>query len=260
AAPLLSPHAPTDAGVAAAWAPPSRAHPFGADSLGRDVFSRVLHGARVSLSVGASVALAATALGVVVGVAAARGGRLADQLLMRTTDLFLALPLVVVVIVLARLPERQGWARALIGPPHSVRSVVVLITAVLWMPTARVVRSEVQTLGGRPFVEAARALGASELRIVARHILPNAAGPIAVNAVFNVVAGVLTETTLSFLGYGVDRVRTATWGGLLADAKGDMGVAPWLVWAPGGAVALTLLCVHLLGESLQRGHARAGSG
>jgi peptide/nickel transport system permease protein len=231
---------------------PSADHWFGTDSLRRDLFTRVLYGGRVSLAVGLAVAFMTTLIGVTVGaVAGYRGGRL-DDLLMRTTDLFLALPTLVLLIVLSRLPEHQEWAAALVGPSGSVRSVVVLLSLVLWMPMARVVCGAVRSLRERPFVDAARLHGVRGPSMVVRHLVPNLASVIVINLTITVALAMLTETALSFLGFGVEPVTTPTWGNLLTGARSALRTDPHVVWFPALAIVVTVLAVNLVGEGLRR--------
>ena len=187
------------------------------------------------------MALVATFIGTCVGATAGYFGGKLDNFVMRVTDLFIALPLLVVLILLRNLPERQPWAKQVMGNAGSMRAndrhpVAVLLDA----DRARIVRGVVLSLKEKEFVEAARALGSSDKRIIFRHLLPNCAGPIIVTVTLNVAAAILTESALSFLGFGVSP-PVPTWGNLLADSKGYFGIAPWLVWFPGLTVVLTVL-------------------
>jgi ABC-type dipeptide/oligopeptide/nickel transport system permease subunit len=241
-----------DEQVGGRLAGPSADHWFGTDSLRRDLFARVLYGGRVSLAVGLAVAFMTTVIGVTVGaVAGYRGGRL-DDLLMRTTDLFLALPTLVLLIVLSRLPEHQEWAATVFGPGGSVRSVVVLLSLVLWMPMARVVSGAVRSLRERPFVDAARLHGVRGPSMVVRHLVPNLASVIVINLTITVALAMLTETALSFLGFGVESVTTPTWGNLLTGARSALRTEPHVVWFPALAIVVTVLAVNLVGEGLRR--------
>ena len=229
---------------------PQSKHWFGTDRLGRDEWTRVLYGGRISLAVGIGVALIATFFGSVIGALAGYYGKWLDNVLMRVTDLFLAIPLLVALIISSQLPARQAWARTLMGDPHSMRAVITIIAAFFWMPVARVVRGLVLSLKEKEFVEAARAAGSSDARIIARHLLPNCSGQIIINATLAVAAAILTETVLSFLGYGVDPVSTPTWGNLLDDVN-SIGRYPALLWAPGLAIIITVLCVNFIGDGLR---------
>ena len=230
---------------------PSSDHWFGTDTISRDMLSRVLHGGQISLQVGLAVAIVAAVIGTVVGVVAGYYGGVLDNLLMRVTDLFLALPLLIALIIMGRLPQRQAWAETLIGPIGSVRSIVTILSLFFWMGMARIVRGVVLSLKEKEYVEAARALGASDLRIMARHLVPNCAGAIVVTVTLNVAAAIITESTLSFLGFGVQSATTPTWGNMLNGVEGYTRTAPHLVWFPGLAIIITVLCVNFLGDGLR---------
>ncbi len=241
---------------------PSWAHPLGTDDLRRDVLARVLIGGQVSLKVGIAVALISIVVGALVGAFAGYRGGLVDSAMMRVTDLFLAIPLLVILIVLTNLPARHPrpklWPtdirvplETLMGSKGSVRLIVTLLALFFWMQTARIVRGVILSLKEKEFVEAARALGASDTRILLRHLLPNCIGPIVVNMTLSVAAAILTESTLSFLGYGVQSATQATWGNLLSAAKGQLAIHAHLVLAPGITVVLTVLCVNYLGDGLR---------
>ena len=217
---------------------PGAAHWLGTDTLGRDEFSRLLYGGRVSLLVGLGVALSAGVLGTLVGAAAGfYGGRL-DAIVMRVTDLFLSIPLLVVLIVASRV-TRGG-----------VLDIVLVLSLVLWTPLARIVRGLFLSLREKEFVEAARMLGASNRRIILRHLVPNSLGVIIVNVTLTVALAILTESLLSFLGFGI-QPPTPSWGNMLEDGRGLMTLAGWLVWFPGMAILLTVLCVNFLGDGLR---------
>lgn len=230
---------------------PSAEHWFGTDSIRQDMFSRVLHGGQVSLQVGFAVALISTAIGAAIGAAAGFfGGRL-DNLLMRVTDLFLGMPQLVLLIILTRLPARNEWAATVMGDEGSVRSIITVMAVIFWMSVARVVRGMVLSLREKEFVEAARAMGASDWRIISRHLLPNCIGPLVVSVTLAVAAAILTESALSFLGFGVEAVTTPTWGNLLSGTKGQLQLHGHVVWFPGLAIMITVLCVNYLGDGLR---------
>jgi peptide/nickel transport system permease protein len=217
---------------------PSRAYLFGTDTLGRDEFARVLYGGRISLAVGLGVALLSALIGTAVGsVAGFYGGRI-DSVLMRVTDLFLSIPLLVILII----------AATILG--GSVLDIVLVLSLFFWMPLARIVRGQFLSLKQKEFVEAARAVGASDGRIIVRHLLPNTLGVIIVNVTLEVAAAILTESVLSFLGFGI-QPPTPTWGNMLAESRDLATGAPWLVWFPGLAILLTVLCVNFLGDGLR---------
>jgi peptide/nickel transport system permease protein len=217
---------------------PSLKHWFGTDQLGRDEFTRVIYGGRISLLVGLSVAISAGTVGAVVGSVAGYYGGWIDNVLMRVTDLFLSIPFLVVLILAAN---------ALGG---SLFDIVLILAVFFWMPDARIVRGVFLSMKEKEFVEAARASGASNTRIIFYHMLPNALGPIIVNGTLSVAAAILTESSLSFLGFGV-QPPTPTWGNLLNSSRQFTTLAPWMVWFPGLAILITVLCVNFLGDGLR---------
>lgn len=218
--------------------PPSRAHLMGTDELGRDAFTRVLYGARISLSVGISSALIATVLGTVIGALAGYYRGWVDTLLMRLTDVVLSIPLLPLVILVS----------GMIRP--SVSLLVGIIGALGWMGTARLIRGQFMTLREREYVEASRALGGSHGRIMFRHILPNALGPVVVSTTLAVGSAIMLESALSFLGLGV-QPPTPTWGNLLNSASQWLQGAPWLAIFPGLMILVTVLTVNFLGDGLR---------
>jgi peptide/nickel transport system permease protein len=235
---VIAPYTFHQVDVAASLQGPSAKHWFGTDVIGRDVFTRVLYGGRISLMVGLSVATSAAIIGTFVGSIAGYYGGWIDNILMRVTDLFLSIPFLVILIVAAS---------ALGG---SLFDIVLILSLVFWMPDARIVRGLFLSLKEKEFVESARASGASNKRIIFYHILPNALGPIVVSSTLNVAAAILTESALSFLGFGV-QPPTPTWGNLLEEGRTASLIAPWLVWFPGLAILITVLCVNFLGDGLR---------
>lgn len=232
--------------------PPSPEHPLGTDELGRDLLLRLLEGGRVSLAVGISAALIASALGTLIGLASGYlGGRL-DAVLMRAADGVIALPLLPLLIVLAAVDlSKLGL------PPDVAQSetaslvrLVVLVSLVGWPVTARLVRASTLSLRRREFVEAARSLGFSPWRIALRHVLPNALGPILVAATLSVGNVVLFESVLSFLGLGI-RPPTPSWGNMLTGAQELIWETPWLAIWPGVLIFATVVSVNLLGDALR---------
>jgi peptide/nickel transport system permease protein len=219
---------------------PSFEHWLGTDTAGRDQLSRLIKGGQTSLLIGLSVALAATIIGTAIGAIAGFYGRWIDQVLSRLTDLVLIIP---GIGVLAIAGKYLGG-----GTP----AVLILILSVLfWTYVARVVRGLVLSLKEREFVEAARASGASSMRIVLLHILPNMIGPIVVAATLTVTAAILAESTLSYLGFGVE-APSVSWGRMLSNAEGAAGTSlSYLIYAPGLAIVLTLLCVNFVGDGLR---------
>jgi ABC-type dipeptide/oligopeptide/nickel transport system permease subunit len=245
-APLLAWHDPDHKDVAhglssfGAPKPPSAEFPLGTDFLGRCVASRVLYGARVSLIAALLATLMATIVGTAVGLWAGYRGGLTDALLMRLVDLILSFPFLLLVIALAAI-----WRDAGLG------AVLLVLGGISWTQVARVVRAKALALRESEFVQGARAVGASGLRVVARHILPNVVGPVVVMATVTVAQMIIAESTLSFLGFG-EPPPTATWGRMLADGTTYLtGGAPWMALAPGFAVLFTVLGFNLLGDGLR---------
>jgi peptide/nickel transport system permease protein len=238
AAPLIAGHAPDTLDLAARRAPPSAAHWFGTDDLGRDVFARVLHGARVSLTVGLAAAGVAGLIGLVIGGIAAFAGGTVDAVLMRATDAMLAVPRLLVLMI----------AGAVFSP--SVALLIVLVGIVGWMETARVARAEILSLRTRAFVEAARATGAELPRLLFRHLLPNALGAIAVAITLAVARSILLESTLSFFGVGV-QPPAASWGNMLYQAQTTLTTEPWLAVFPGLAIFVTTLSINSVGDGVR---------
>ncbi len=233
--------------------PPSSKAWFGTDDIGRDIYSRLIYGIRVSLLVGVAAAFFATLIGVTVGsFAGLRGGRF-DDLLMRVTDVFLAFPFLVALLVVRNLLGELGWVTSVFGDRTSLRFIIMLFTLFGWMAVARIVRGSVLALKEREFIEAARALGASNWHIVTRHLLPNSIGPVMVALTSTVVAAIIGESTLSFFGFGFQAGAGDTSLGLLvADAKG--GVLSgwwWKVVFPCAALSLIALCVNFIGDGLR---------
>lgn len=218
--------------------PPSLDHPFGTDKLGRDVASRVVYGARVSLMVGVLAVAIAVILGLIAGALAAYYGGIWDALIMRTADVFFAFPYILFAIVLI----------ALLGP--GLQNVFIAIGVLGWPSIARVFRSSILSVKENEYVDAARAMGASTRRILIRHIMPNAVAPIIVYATMSVGGAILTEAALSFLGMGV-QPPDPSWGNLLDDARPFMLTAPHLMIWPGVAILTTVLAFVLLGDGLR---------
>ena len=218
--------------------PPSPEHPFGTDSLGRDVLVRVIYGARVSLVVGVLATAISTAIGLVMGALAAYYGGIWDTIIMRLADVFLAFPYTLFVIVLL----------AVLG--QGITNVFIAIGILGWPSIARVFRSAILTVKENDYVDAARAMGASDLRIIARHIFPNSVASIVVYATMNVGGAILTEAALSYLGMGVTPPNPS-WGIMIQDGQKYLATQPWLMIMPGLAILLTVLAFTLLGDGLR---------
>jgi peptide/nickel transport system permease protein len=237
AAPLIAPYSAEALDLSNRRAAPSSNHWFGTDELGRDLCTRVLFGARVSLAVGLLSALVAAAVGVGIGAASGYAGGVVDSLLMRMTDAMLAMP---------RLPFLM-IASAVLQP--SVPALIVLVGLAGWMETARLVRAEFLGLREREFVSAARAAGANARRVIWRHLLPGATASIAVSLTLAIARGMLLESALSFFGVGV-QPPTPSWGNMLYQAQTTMTSEPWLALFPGLFIFLTALGINVVGDAL----------
>lgn len=228
---------------------PSWAHPLGTDDLGQDLLARLIYGGRISIAVGVAAMVVAIFVGVLVGAVAGMASGRVDAALMWVTDLFLSLPqlpLLLLVIYLFREPVKgvlgvEGGAFVLI---------VAVIGGTRWMSAARLVRAQFLSLREKEFVEAARALGASRLRQVTQHILPNALGPVIVVATIDIAAAIIAESTLSFLGLGFPS-DVPTWGSVLRDAKDYLDIAPHWALFPGSLIFITVLAINFIGDGLR---------
>ena len=236
--PVLAPHEPSQIHVDKILRPPDAAHPFGTDELGRDVLSRILWGARISLLVGFVAVGIAVAIGIAVGAAAGYYGGWLDTLLMRTVDLMLSIPTFFLLLAVIAIVEPSIW------------NIMIVIGATGWMGIARLVRGEFLVLRESEYVIAARATGASAPRLILRHILPNALSPVYVSAILGVAGAILVESSLSFLGLGV-QPPTPSWGSILTAGKDNIEIAWWLSLFPGLAILFTVLGYNLLGQGLR---------
>jgi ABC-type dipeptide/oligopeptide/nickel transport system permease subunit len=245
-APLIAPHDPLRGDLRGAYLlPPSGSYLLGTDSQGRDILSRVLFGARISLMVGIVSQGVATLVGVTLGLVAGFYGRWVDALLMRLADVTLAFPTLLLLIAIA----------AAIDPPLVL--VFVVIGAVGWAAMARLVRSQVLVLRTTDYVTASRALGARGPRIILRHLLPNVRAQVIVAGTLGAAGAMMAEAALSFVGLGV-KPPTPSWGSMVADGRDLLRVAPWVSLAPGLALGLTVLGFNLLGDGLREGRQARG--
>lgn len=238
-APLVAPYAPDALDLANRRGTPSGAHWFGTDELGRDVLTRVLTGARVSLAIGLLSALTSALVGTLVGSVAGMRGRWLDEVLMRITDAMLCVP---------RLPLLM-LAAAVLQP--NVPTLVLLVGLTGWMETARVIRAETRSIMAREFVQAAQAIGASAPRVLVRHVLPAVVPTLTVATTLAIGRAILLESTMSFFGVGV-QPPTASWGNMLYQAQSTMSTEPWLAIFPGLFIFLTVLACNTVGDSLGR--------
>lgn len=244
---FVSPYSPTASNLPERFAAPSAAHWFGTDALGIDLLTRILYGGRISLAVGGIAVAIALLIGVPIGALAGYyGGRL-DSILMRITDAFLSLPPFLVLILLAAMLREVDIP---LFQRNSVFTISFVIGILSWMTFARLVRAAFLTLRGLDYVNAARALGASDARIILGHILPNAVGPVIVEATLQLGYAIIQEAGLSFLGFGI-QPPTPSWGNLLSDAQEHFLKYPWLAVFPGVMIFLSIISVNYIGDGLR---------
>jgi peptide/nickel transport system permease protein len=247
--PYVWPVAINDIDFAAKLQGPSLAHPLGTDDLGQDLLARMMYGGRISLAVGFAAMMVALFVGVLVGSVAGMASGWVDAALMWLTDLFLALPTLPLLLLVMYL-FRDSVKKVLGVEGGAFVLIVVVIGGLRWMPVARLVRAQFLSLREKEFVEAARALGASKVRQVVQHILPNALGPVIVVGTIDVAAAIIFESTLSFLGLGFPS-DVPTWGSMLRDAKDYLDIAAHWALFPGGAIFLTVLAINFIGDGLR---------
>lgn len=238
AAPILSPHDPVEPDLKNILASPSWSHPFGTDTLGRDVFSRVIYGSRISLLVGFVSVGIATLIGIMVGALSGYSGGIVDELIMRFVDLMMCFPTFFLILAVIALLEPSIW------------NIMIVIGLTNWMGIARLVRAEIMSIKNKEYVLAAKAMGFPNRRIIFGHVLPNSLSPVYVVATLGIGGAILTESALSFLGIGV-QPPTPSWGNILTQAKDNIEVAWWLSLYPGLAIFLTVMGYNLLGEGLR---------
>jgi len=243
---FASPYTPTQQEPINSFRSPSAEHWFGTDELGRDIFTRILYGGRVSLTVGLLSTLFSILIGVIVGALSGYFGGLLDTILMRVTDAFLTFPTLFVLILLGAFLREQPipWLK------NSVLVVIIIIAILSWMWPARLVRSLFLVLREREFITATRALGGSSTRIILRHILPNCIGPILVSGTLQMAYAIITESGLSYLGFGV-QPPTPTWGSILSTAQVHVFKAPWLAFYPGLMIFITVMAINYIGDGLR---------
>jgi len=237
-APFVAPYNPSVIDIKNILVGPSFSHPLGTDDLGRDVLSRMLWGGRISLEVGFVAVGIATILGVLLGSIAGYYGGWVDSLIMRAVDIMLSIPTIFLVLAVIAILE------------PSIINIMIVIGLTSWMEPARLIRAEFISLKEREFVIAARAIGATDVRIIMKHVLPNGLSPILVSATMGIGGAVLIESALSFLGLGV-QPPTPSWGSLLSSGKDNIEIAWWLSAFPGLAILITVLGYNLLGEGIR---------
>ena len=238
-APIISPHDPGKIDVDSLLVPPSSEHLLGTDSLGRDLLSRMFYGARISLSIGLIAVGIATIIGLILGAVAGFYGGITESLIMRFVDILLCFPTFFLILAVVAILE------------PSIFNIMIIIGLTSWMGIARLVRAEILSLKEREFIQAARAIGASNFRIITYHLIPNAIGPVLVSATLGIAGAILLESGLSFLGLGV-QPPTPSWGNILIEAKSTLGVAWWITVFPGLAILVTILGFNLIAEGLKK--------
>lgn len=233
--------------------PPQKIAWLGTDDIGRDIYSRLIYGIRVSLIIGLASAIISVAVGCVVGAVAGFRGGLFDDVVMRITDLFLAFPFLVALLVVRNMLGALSWLSPIIGNSGSIRFIIFLLAIFGWMGVARIVRGQVLSLKEREFIEASRAVGASRRYIILRHLLPNSIGPIMVALTFSVVGAIIGEATLSFFGYGPQAgAGTTSLGLLVGAAKGAVQTGFWwMAVFPCAALVIISLCINFIGDALR---------
>ncbi len=237
-APIIAPYDPNVINPIASLEAPSQAHLFGTDDLGRDLFSRMLYGARISLFVGFVAVSISSFIGIIIGLLAGYFGGIIDEALMRFVDIMLCFPSFFLILAVITFLEPNVY---------TIMSVIGLTS---WMGVARLVRAETLSMKQREFISASKIAGASTLRILIMHILPNVLAPVLVSMTLGIAGAILVESSLSFLGIGVQPPE-ASWGNILMEGKNVLEIAPWISLYPGLAIVITVLGYNLLGEALR---------
>ncbi|HNR12846.1 MAG TPA: ABC transporter permease [Thermodesulfobacteriota bacterium] len=237
-APLLAPYDPDALDIKGLLAPPSAQHLMGTDDLGRDVLSRIIWGARVSLLVGFVAVGISVSVGIILGALAGYYGGSIDSMIMRFVDVMLCFPTFFLILAVIAFWEPSIW------------KIMLVIGLTSWMGVTRLIRAEFLTLKERDYVQAARAVGGKDLRIIFRHILPNSLAPVLVNATLGIAAAILVESSLSFLGIGIQPPEPS-WGNMLTAGKDNIEIAWWLSFFPGFAIFITVMGYNMLGEGIR---------
>jgi peptide/nickel transport system permease protein len=243
----FSPYDPETSDMSSRLQPPSLQHPMGTDQLGRDMLTRVLYGGRISIVVALMVVVITLLVGIPVGAIAGYFGGAIDNVLMRITDVALTLPTLLVLILLSAIMREVELP---LFERNSVMTIALVIGLLSWMTAARLLRAEYLSIRELEFIEAAHAMGASNLRVITRHILPNAISPIIVQSTLMLGFAIMIESGLSFLGFGI-QPPTPSWGNLLSNAQQHMTQHPWLAIFPGLMIFLTVISINYIGDALR---------
>jgi len=247
--PNISPYDVEKSSLRIRYQPPTLEHPFGTDDLGRDMLTRLLFGGRISLSIGLFSMLVAVTLGITIGSIAGFFGGTIDNILMRFTDLMLTIPRLFLLIIMAVILRGINWPY--MQEAGGILAIIMVIGILSWMSIARLVRGSFLSLREKEFVEAARSLGLSDVRIMLRHILPNAISPVIVAATLGLAGAIITESGLSYLGFGV-QPPTPTWGNMLRNAQEEMLRGHmWMAIFPGLMIFIVVLSINYMGDGLR---------